>query len=101
MGSPFAGDKILLVDIINELQDYNCQVDVFDPWVSAEEALLEYDISTINQLSPATYDAIIVAVAHSQFREMGSKAIRTLGKPSHVLYDLKYLFPVQASDLRL
>jgi len=90
-----------VVDIIKELQEYNCQVDVFDPWVSAEEALHEYEISMINQPSPATYDAIIVAVAHSQFREMGSKAIRTLGKPSHVLYDLKYLFPVQASDLRL
>jgi UDP-N-acetyl-D-galactosamine dehydrogenase len=90
-----------VVDIVKELQDYNCQVDVFDPWVSSEEALLEYGISTILEPRPSTYDAIIVAVAHSQFREMGVEVIRALGTPRHVLYDLKYLFPVKASDLRL
>jgi UDP-N-acetyl-D-galactosamine dehydrogenase len=90
-----------VVDIVKELQDYNCKVDVYDPWISAEEALIEYDISLVCQPSPATYVAIIVAVAHNQFREMGAKAIRSLGLPGHVLYDLKYLFPVQESDLRL
>jgi UDP-N-acetyl-D-galactosamine dehydrogenase len=90
-----------VVDIVKELGDYNCQVDVYDPWVSAEEALHEYGISTTLQPRPSTYDAIIVAVAHNQFREMGVEVIRGLGTPGHVLYDLKYLFPVQASDLRL
>ena len=90
-----------VIDIVKELQDYNCQVDVYDPWISTEEALIEYDISLVSQPSPATYVAIIVAVAHNQFREMGAKAIRSFGLPGHVLYDMKYLFPVQESDLRL
>lgn len=90
-----------VVDIVTELQEYNCKVDVFDPWVSGEEAEHEYGITPVQQPGMATYDAIIVAVAHRQFREMGVDAIRALGKPGHVLYDLKYLFPVQDSDLRL
>ena len=90
-----------VVDIVKELQDYNCQVDVFDPWVSEKEALHEYGITTISKPNSATYDAIIVAVAHTHFREMGADAIRSLGKVCHVLYDMKYLFPIEASDLRL
>jgi UDP-N-acetyl-D-galactosamine dehydrogenase len=90
-----------VVDIVKELEEYNCQVDVFDPWVSAEDASHEYGILTVSQLSPATYDAIIVAVAHSHFKDMGAEAIRSFGKLGHVLYDLKYLFPFLASDLRL
>jgi UDP-N-acetyl-D-galactosamine dehydrogenase len=90
-----------VVDIVKELQDYNCKVDVYDPWISTEEALLEYGVSLVTKPSLAAYVAIIVAVAHNQFREMGSEAIRSLGVPGHVLYDLKYLFPVQESDLRL
>jgi UDP-N-acetyl-D-galactosamine dehydrogenase len=90
-----------VVDIVTELKEYNCQVDVFDPLVSAEEAVLEYGISLVSETIKGTYDAIIVAVAHSQFRELGYAAIRTFGKPGHILYDLKYLFPLHCSDLRL
>jgi UDP-N-acetyl-D-galactosamine dehydrogenase len=90
-----------VVDIVAELQDYNCQVDVFDPWVSADEAVHEYGITLVQQPPLATYDAIIVAVAHRQFHDMGSVAIRTFGSLVHVLFDMKYLFPVHASDLRL
>jgi len=90
-----------VVDIVAELQDYNCQVDVYDPWVSAEEAQHEYGITPVAQPEPKTYDGIILAVAHHQFKTMGADAIRALGKSTHVLYDLKYLLPVAASDLRL
>jgi UDP-N-acetyl-D-galactosamine dehydrogenase len=90
-----------VVDMVNELHDYNCQVDVLDPWVSSKEALDEYNISVVRQPSLGTYDAIIVAVAHSQFKEMSVESIRSFGKSNHVLYDLKYLFPFQDSDLRL
>jgi UDP-N-acetyl-D-galactosamine dehydrogenase len=90
-----------VIDMLNELKEYSCQVDVFDPWVSPEEAFCEYGFKPIRLPSVATYDAIIIAVAHSQFREMGVETIRTFGSPVHVLYDLKYLFPVEASDLRL
>ena len=90
-----------VIDIVVELQDYNCQVDVYDPWVSSDEAIYEYGITPVDQPALAAYDAIIVAVAHRQFRDMGTDAIRTFGMPGHVLYDMKYLFPSQASDLRL
>ena len=92
-----------VIDIINELKGYNCEVDVFDPWVDTKEAEHEYGITPIeiSSLQPSTYDAIILAVGHSQFKEMGVGKIRILGKDSHVLYDIKYLLDSSESDLRL
>ncbi len=90
-----------VVDIVKELADYDVQADVFDPWVSAAEAQHEYGITPVLQPAPGAYDAIIIAVAHQQFKAMGAAAIRALGKPEHVLYDLKYLLPVTDTDLRL
>lgn len=90
-----------VVDIVAELKDYNCAVDVYDPWVTAEEAKHEYGITPIAVPDRSNYDAIILAVAHQQFKEMGAEAIRALGKPTAVLYDLKYVLSVQESDLRL
>lgn len=76
-------------------------VDVYDPWVSTNEAQAEYGITPILSPQSDTYDAVILAVAHQQFKEMGAEAIRSLGRNNHVLYDLKYLLPASASDLRL
>jgi UDP-N-acetyl-D-galactosamine dehydrogenase len=90
-----------VVDIIEELKDYNVQSDVFDPWADPAQAQLEYGITPLQKPEPGAYDAIVLAVAHHQFRNMGVHAIRALGKPQHVLYDLKYLLPVDGSDLRL
>ncbi len=90
-----------VVDIVRELADYNVQADVFDPWANADEARHEYGITPITQPVAGAYDAIIIAVAHQQFKAMGQAAIRALGKPGHVLYDLKYVFPASESDLRL
>ena len=90
-----------VVDIVNELADYNVQADVFDPWANAQEAQHEYGINPVQQPQPGAYDAIVIAVAHHQFNAMGSAEIRALGKPEHVLYDLKYLLPASDSDLRL
>ena len=90
-----------VVDIVTELNEYNVDVDVYDPWVSSQEAMQEYAIEPVQHLSAGRYDAIIVAVAHRQFAEMGVAAIRALGKPQHVLYDLKYIMPAEQSDLRL
>jgi UDP-N-acetyl-D-galactosamine dehydrogenase len=90
-----------VVDIVAELKEYNCQVDVYDPWISAEESEHEYGIIPIAKLPADAYDGIIVAVAHHQFKAMGEAAIRALGKKAHVLYDLKYILPADASDLRL
>ena len=90
-----------VVDIVAELKQYNIEVDVYDPWVDAEEAVAEYGIRPVAEVRPGQYDAIVLAVAHGQFATMGSAAIHALGKPDHVLYDLKYLFPADQSDLRL
>ena len=90
-----------IVDIVAELKDYNCAVDVYDPWVSPQEAQHEYGITPIEAPKPGSYDAIILAVAHHQFKDMGVSAIRALGKPNAVLYDLKYVLDPQESDLRL
>jgi UDP-N-acetyl-D-galactosamine dehydrogenase len=90
-----------VIDVVAELKDYNCVVDVCDPWAAADEAQQEHGISLVAEPEPGTYDAIILAVAHHQFKGMGEAAIRSLGARTHVLYDLKYLLPAKASDLRL
>ncbi|KKO72131.1 Vi polysaccharide biosynthesis UDP-N-acetylglucosamine C-6 dehydrogenase TviB [Kerstersia gyiorum] len=90
-----------VVDIVKELKDYNVDVDVYDPWVDPAEAQHEYGITPVAQLAAGEYDGIILAVSHHQFVEMGAAAIRKLGKPEHVLYDLKYIFPQCESDIRL
>ncbi len=90
-----------VVDIVAELKEYNCQVDVYDPWVSVEEAEHEYGITPIASPEGGQYDAVILAVAHDQFKDMGASAIRALGKTTAVLYDLKYVLSRQESDLRL
>ncbi len=90
-----------VVDIVDELKDYNCDVDVYDPWVSIEEAQHEYGITPIAKVNTGGYDAIILAVAHHQFKNMGAAAIRALGKATAVIYDLKYVLSAQESDLRL
>ena len=90
-----------VVDIVRELNDYHVQADVFDPWVNTAESEHEYGITPVQQPEPGAYDAIIIAVAHHQFKAMGAAAIRAFGKPDHVLYDLKYLLSAADSDLRL
>jgi UDP-N-acetyl-D-galactosamine dehydrogenase len=90
-----------VVDIVAELKDYNCNVDVYDPWATSEEAKHEYGIETIVTINSGTYDAIILAVAHHQFKEMGADAIRAFGRTNSILYDLKYVLTASQSDLRL
>jgi UDP-N-acetyl-D-glucosamine/UDP-N-acetyl-D-galactosamine dehydrogenase len=90
-----------VVGIIDELLEYNCKVSVFDPWVSKIEAKQEYGLSLLDTLQPNEYDAIILAVAHKEFKKMGIKKIRSYGKSKHVVYDLKYLFSAEQVDKRL
>jgi UDP-N-acetyl-D-galactosamine dehydrogenase len=90
-----------VVDIVEELAGYNCNVEVFDPWVSANEAKNEYGLDLIKQFGPKRYDAIIIAVSHNEFKEMGASAIRALAKPNSVIYDLKYVLNSDDADLRL
>jgi UDP-N-acetyl-D-galactosamine dehydrogenase len=90
-----------VVDIVAELAEYNMNVDVYDPWVSIEEAQHEYGITPVEMPQAGGYDAIVVAVAHNQFKAMGADKIRALGKPEHVLYDLKYILSRELTDIRL
>lgn len=90
-----------VVDIVKELAEYGIQVDVFDPWVKAEEAQHEYGIHPVAEPEQGAYDGIVLAVGHNQFKAMGVEQIRALGKAEHILYDLKYLLTAAESDLRL
>ncbi len=90
-----------VVDIVRELEQYNVQVDVYDPWIDPKEADHEYDIKPIALPDAGNYDAVIIAVAHTQFKELGVAGIRAFGKPNHVLYDLKYVLNADQSDIRL
>jgi UDP-N-acetyl-D-galactosamine dehydrogenase len=90
-----------VVDIIAEFEDYGAQVDIYDPWVSPEEAQEEYGISPIGELKAGLYDAVILAVAHREFQQMGAEKIRALCKENGVLFDVKHILPVSTVDARL
>lgn len=89
-----------ILDIVKELKQYNCTVDVYDPWVNAEQVNRNFGWMPIQEPSEGAYDGILIAVAHSAFKEMGV-AIKKFGKPEHVLYDLKFVLPMGQSDVRL
>jgi len=89
------------IDIVTELRSFGIQVDVWDPWVNAEEADHEYGITPINQPEEGVYQAVILAVAHRQFTELGIDRIRALGVAQGVVYDVKYLFSPDQTDGRL
>ncbi|WNO61704.1 Vi polysaccharide biosynthesis UDP-N-acetylglucosamine C-6 dehydrogenase TviB [Rheinheimera sp. MMS21-TC3] len=90
-----------VVDIVTELKDYNIEVDVVDPWCSGSEAEHEYGLTLTPNPKQSTYDAIVLAVGHDQFKQMGPDKIKTLGKRQHILYDLKYVLPKESVDIRL
>ncbi|MBT5796779.1 MAG: Vi polysaccharide biosynthesis UDP-N-acetylglucosamine C-6 dehydrogenase TviB, partial [Porticoccaceae bacterium] len=90
-----------VVDVIEELSSFHCNIDVYDPWIDKEESIREYGITPVEQPEQGKYDAVIIAVAHHQFKAMGIDAIRALGKENHVLYDIKYILPAKQVDGRL
>jgi UDP-N-acetyl-D-galactosamine dehydrogenase len=90
-----------VVDIVKEFEDYGARVDVYDPWIDVAEARQEYGISPIEQLIDGRYEAVILAVAHRQFAELGGERIRALCKPKGILFDVKNLLPADAVDGRL
>ncbi|MDD1622977.1 MAG: Vi polysaccharide biosynthesis UDP-N-acetylglucosamine C-6 dehydrogenase TviB [Methylococcaceae bacterium] len=90
-----------VVDIVAELKTYGVNVDVYDPWVNGDETFEEYGIRPVEKTNQGQYDAIILAVAHEQFRQMPIAEIRALGKKQAIIYDLKYLFPAYQTDARL
>jgi UDP-N-acetyl-D-glucosamine/UDP-N-acetyl-D-galactosamine dehydrogenase len=90
-----------VVDIISELSGYGSAVDVHDPWVNGAEARAEYGIDLVAEPETGAYDAIVIAVGHRQFAELGADGIRRFGKPTSLVYDIKYVLPQGAADDRL
>ncbi|MCG8036290.1 MAG: Vi polysaccharide biosynthesis UDP-N-acetylglucosamine C-6 dehydrogenase TviB [Candidatus Thiodiazotropha taylori] len=90
-----------VVDIVSEFEDYGASVDVYDPWVNPQEAQEEYGLRPIESLAEGTYDAVILAVAHKEFQQMGAEKIRALCKQNGVLFDVKNVLPVDEVDARL
>jgi UDP-N-acetyl-D-galactosamine dehydrogenase len=90
-----------VVNIATELGTYGALVDVCDPWVDAQDAQLEYGLELVAEPEQGAYDAVVVAVAHEEFRKLGAAGVRAHCKPTSVVYDIKYLLPAELSDDRL
>jgi UDP-N-acetyl-D-galactosamine dehydrogenase len=90
-----------IVDILAELAEFDINVDVFDPWVNPADAKHEYGVELVAQPKQAHYDAVIFAVAHKQFKAMSNDEIKSLMKPEHIIYDLKYMLDPELADIRL
>ena len=91
-----------VIDIVNELKDYGCLIDVYDPWANQEEVMKEYGISLLDSLPDFTgsesYSACILAVAHKNFAGINP---RELIKPQGIVYDVKSFWPKELVDKRL
>ena len=90
-----------IVDVVRELEKYGARVEVCDPWADPDESMHEYGLRPLKKAKPGSYDAIVMGVAHQEFRTMGVDKIRALGKKQHVLYDIKYVFKASEVDGRL
>ncbi|HEY6986587.1 MAG TPA: nucleotide sugar dehydrogenase [Rhodanobacteraceae bacterium] len=90
-----------VVDVVAEFRSYHANVDVYDPWVSTAEARQEYGFDLIDRLETGKYDAIVLAVSHRQFLDLGADGIRALGKPGCVVFDVKQALPRDQVDDRL
>jgi UDP-N-acetyl-D-galactosamine dehydrogenase len=106
LGFTFKGDcpdvrNTKIIDIVKELQDFNMSVDVYDDWANPAEVKHEYGIDLITELEEGKYDGIVLAVDHSELKEMGEKKLRSFGKENHVLYDVKHVLKPSEADIRL
>ena len=90
-----------VIDLVKSFKDFNCNVDVYDPWVNKVQAADEYNIKIIDKPMKDKYDAIIIAVNHDEFKALTGDQIRAFGKINHVLYDIKYLLKAAETDGRL
>lgn len=90
-----------VVELIEDFKDLNCNVDVYDPWVDKEEANDKYGILPISTPKEGYYDAVVLVVAHNEFKDMGVEKLRLLGRENHILYDIKYILAANEVDGRL
>lgn len=106
LGFTFKGDcpdvrNTKIIDMVKELESFNMHVDIYDSWANAEEVQEEYGLKLETDLIEGVYDAIVLAVDHSEFKQWGAEKIRSFGKEKHVLYDVKHVLTKNESDLRL
>ena len=87
--------------LVTTLESFNCTVHVYDPLIDKAEAKKEFNIDLLSKPDVSKYDAIILAVAHDEFKALSLKEIKSYGTPNHVLYDVKYLFDESEVDGRL
>jgi len=90
-----------VVDLFEQFKSFNCNVDIYDPWIDKDHAYKEHNIKLIDEPKNDYYDAIIIAVAHDKFKALSEKQIRAYGKDKHILYDIKYLLKASEVDGRL
>ncbi|WP_180169500.1 Vi polysaccharide biosynthesis UDP-N-acetylglucosamine C-6 dehydrogenase TviB [Acinetobacter sp. YH12021] len=90
-----------IVDMVNALKEYSLNIDIYDPWVNESEVLHEYGLMPIKDIKKQTYDAIVIAVSHDEFRELGIEKIKEFGCENCVIYDLKYSFDKTATTIRI
>ncbi|ORU89945.1 MAG: Vi polysaccharide biosynthesis protein VipA/TviB [Cycloclasticus sp. symbiont of Poecilosclerida sp. M] len=90
-----------VVEMVEELQEFHANIDVFDPWVDPENVRKSYQLELIKEPKKNHYDAIIIAVSHQQFNALGANGIKAFGKEQYVLYDIKYLLKDSEVDGRL
>jgi len=90
-----------VMELINGLEDYHANVDVFDPWADPESAMKEYGLEVLSEPQKNSYDAVIIAVAHECFKELGLEKIKRFCKKNNVIFDVKYIFPITEQLTRL
>ena len=106
LGFTFKGDcpdvrNTKIIDVIKELKDFNMAVDVYDGWANPVEVKRDYGLELIAEINSNKYDGIILAVDHSELKQMGEQKIRSFGKENHVLYDVKHVLSSSEADIRL
>jgi len=88
-------------NIIKELKKNNCKFDLYDPWANNFEVKKIYKIKPKKKLIQNTYDAILLTVAHHEFKKMNFENLIKLCKKNHIIYDLKYIYSVNQTSFRL
>lgn len=90
-----------VVEIVRALSDCRAMVDVYDPWVDADACRCEHGVELLVTPSQKSYDAVLIAVAHRQFRELGAAGVRAYLREGGVVFDLKHVLAPGESERRL
>jgi UDP-N-acetyl-D-glucosamine/UDP-N-acetyl-D-galactosamine dehydrogenase len=90
-----------VINMVTEFKTMNCHVDVFDPWLDADIVQDMPDIRLVDEPVKGEYDAIVMAVAHDEFKILDIEQLHSYGKSNHIIYDIKYIFNVNDVDGRL